>query len=66
MGECLLNGIFVTVIIILWKLESPVYCILKTQRTIRYKIINTARIQCILKISLFLDGVLGILFINEL
>ena len=39
------------------------YCISKTQRTICYKKINTARIQCIFKTSVFLDNVLGIVLL---
>ena len=42
------------------------YCILKTQRTVYYKRINTASIQCIFKTSVLLDNVLDIVFIKEL
>ena len=42
------------------------YCILKTERTICHKHINAARIQCIFETSVFLDDILGIVFIKEL
>ena len=42
------------------------YCILKTQSTICYEKIDTAKIEYIFKASVFLDNVLDIVFIKEL
>ena len=50
------------------KIRKPIrkrYCILKTQKTVCYKKINTARILCTFKTSVFLDEILCIAFIKD-
>ena len=61
----------IIVIAILWKSESPLEIViafleLKGLFFIERSKINTERIQCIFKTSVFLDNVLGIVFIKEL
>ena len=63
------DDIFITVITILWKSESPLVTAIlfwKLKRLFVIKKVNTARIQYIFKRSAFLDNILGIVFINEL
>ena len=47
-------------------LETATVLETATQRTVCYKKISTTRVQCIFKVSVFLDNVLGIVFIKEL